>query len=347
MSTATLWITNNGRMAHMIGANHAGLALYHEGYGPTYITWDGGGRNQRSVGCGVNFKGQVDWRLGHRRADGSAAPAITAARDGFSGGLQNPRYHNFPAYACDIPVSDLAARDFDFNSSQRLWGLSIDPIVEWWGNIMAMPPDDPKRIYSKLGTWEDFDRGKGTNCCGMVALALGIGGLSGFAPPPDNMIYQDSRTLIDWVGKAVKKINTLNRERNVILSQPGYTQAEPWDTLPSLEVWKAESKVTFGARKDQIAEIDAILAGGTRPSNAPYSTLVSVLSSEVSPELKKCADLYQLCFNHLVSKPTSDRRRAVLRLAKTVEKVGNEIIHIRSSGSFSSLSGSFSSIDLD
>ena len=366
MGRATLWITNNGRAAHVIGANHAGLELDTDDEGSTYVTWDGAGRNQRSVGCGPSFKGQVAWRLGHQQRKGrdgniennEYARMTTAADEGFTkeGAFQNPKFHGFPAYSCDIPVSDLAEQGFDnFTGANNLWGLSIEPIRDWWETIMAMSPDDPKRIYSKLGTWEDFDKGKGTNCCGMVALALGIGGLSGFAEPPSNIIYQGSRTLITWVEKAVKQINKLNTERNLILSQPGYRDANAWNTLPSLEAWKAESKVTFGGRKDQIAEIDKILGGGTRPQKASYSTLVSVLSAAASADLKKYVDLYELCFNHLVSKPTSDRRRAVLKLAKTVEKVSNEILDggrrssdssSRSSASSFRSSGSFSSFDL-
>jgi hypothetical protein len=86
---------------------------------------------------------------------------------------------------------------------------------------------------------EDFDKGKGTNCCGMTALALGIGGLSAFATPPSNTVYQGSRTLIEWVEKAVKKINTLNEQRKLIRSSAEYTNPnlKAWSRMPGLETW--------------------------------------------------------------------------------------------------------------
>ena len=339
---ATLWVTNDGLMSRAIGMNHAGLELI-DGSSYTYVTWDGGGPNIRSGGAGpfgTSYKAQVDWRIGHplinQRGQVSANDQNftgqnrnTAAREGFHYLQDNPSdpFCGYTrCYACEIPVRDESAADF--TKTDVLWGLSIRRIEDWWDELLRLPLSDPKRIYSKLGTMEDFDKGKGTNCCGMTALALGIGGLSAFATPPSNIIYQGSRTLIEWVEKAVKKIDTLNEQRKLIRSSAEYTDPnlKAWSRVPDLETWKKASWVMVGSRKDQIAKIDTILKAGAPPVPQRRSTYASVLGSEQNPVLETYARLYELCFNHLASKPKSDRREAVLKLAKTVEMLSSAMI---------------------
>lgn len=340
---ATLWVTNFGLMIRMVGANHAGLELI-DGNSKTYVTWDGGGPNQSRSGCGPSYRGQAHWRLGHKivknrngeivinaNNKGDARGPVTRRQDGFTRHhvtdepLWKDEHRNaYNAYACEIPVRDESAHDF--TKTEILWGLSIKPIEKWWHELLSLSPDDPKRIYSKLGTMEDFDKGKGTNCCGMTALALGIGGLSAFATPPSNMVYQGSRTLIEWVEKAVKKINTLNTQRTLIRRAPEYAKTIAWDTLPTFKVWEAASKVMIGWRKDQIAKIDTILKAGVPPVPQRRSSFASVLGSEHNPVLEKYAELYGHCFDHLAMKPTSDRRQAVLKLAKTLEVLSTAMI---------------------
>ena len=342
---ATLWVTNGGLMTRMVGANHAGLELI-DGNSKTYVTWDGGGPNQSRSGCGPSYRGQAHWRLGHKIVknrngeivinednQGEARGPVTRRQDGFTRHRvtdeplwKDSQKNAYDAYACEIPVRDESAHDF--TKTEILWGLSIKPIEKWWHELLSLPPGDPKRIYSKLGTMEDFDKGKGTNCCGMTALALGIGGLSAFATPPSNIIYQGSRTLIDWVEKAVKKIDTLNEQRKLIRSSAEYTNPnlKAWSRVPDLETWKKASWVMVGSRKDQIAKIDTILKAGVPPVPQQRSSLASVLGSEQNPVLETYARLYELCFNHLASKPKSDRREAVLKLAKTVEMLSSAMI---------------------
>lgn len=339
---ATLWVTNDGLMSRAIGMNHAGLELI-DGSSYTYVTWDGGGPNIRSGGAGpfgTSYKAQVDWRIGHplinQRGQVSANDQNftgqnrnTAKREGFHYLQDNPSdpFCGYTrCYACEIPVRDESAADF--TKTDVLWGLSIRRIEDWWDELLRLPLSDPKRIYSKLGTMEDFDKGKGTNCCGMTALALGIGGLSAFATPPSNIIYQGSRTLIEWVEKAVKKIDTLNEQRKLIRSSAEYTDPnlKAWSRVPDLETWKKASWVMVGSRKDQIAKIDTILKAGVPPVPQRRSSYASVLGSEQNPVLETYARLYELCFNHLASKPKSDRREAVLKLAKTVEMLSSAMI---------------------
>ena len=321
-------------MTRMVGANHAGLELI-DGISKTYVTWDGGGPNNRSLGAGpsgASFRGQAHWRLGHvlvkdrngaevinQDKNGELVGPVTRRRDGFRRHkiTDEPLFRGDDAYACDITVRDESTHDF--TQIKILWGLSIKPIEKWWQELLCMSPNDPKRIYSKLGTMEDFDKGKGTNCCGMTALALGIGGLSSFAKPPSNIIYQGSRTLIDWVEKAVEKIDTLNAQRELIRSAPEYANTIAWDTLPTFKVWEAASKVMIGWRKDQIAKIDTILKAGVPSVPQQRSSFANVLGSDQNSLFEKYAELYGHCFDHLAMKPTSDRRKAVLKLAKTLE----------------------------
>jgi hypothetical protein len=336
---ATLWVTNGGLVSRLVGANHAGLELIND-HSTTYVTWNGGGRNESRSGCGPSYRGQADWRLGHAmikdrngaivaNLDKDNKPQrMTSRKDGFHLVTDGPQHDGYPCYKCDIPVCDEPVHGLihDFTKTNILWGLSITPIERWWHELLALPPGDPKRIYSKLGTVEDFDKGKGTNCCGMTALALGIGGLSAFAKPPSNIIYQGSRTLIAWVETAVEKINTLNTQRNFIRSAPEYKNATAWEAMPTLATWVSESKVMIGARKEQIAQIDTILRAGVVGVAAQPDRLVSILGAEENSVLEKYARLYELCFNHLASKPKSDRRKAVLKLAKTVENLSIAMI---------------------
>jgi len=96
--------------------------------------------------------------------------------------------------------------------------------------------------------------------------------------------------------------------------------------LPTFKVWEAASKVMIGWRKDQIAKIDTILKAGVPPVPQRRSSFASVLGSEHNPVLEKYAELYGHCFDHLAMKPTSDRRQAVLKLAKTLEVLSTAMI---------------------
>jgi hypothetical protein len=155
------------------------------------------------------------------------------------------------------------------------------------------------------------------NCAGMVAIALRVGGLGLFAKPPTNRLYQDARTLSDWVEKAAGRIREMNELHDNfqmdILRDPDMRAkgGRPRErTVPTLEEWKKESDkgiAFFARRKDQIEKIDGVIR--------LYHSL------PVDKQWARLGCMHKILwyvYHHLTQKANSDRHLAVLRLAVRV-----------------------------
>jgi len=250
----------------------------------------------------------------------------------------------------DIPI---IGRDvLDARADGPAWGLQCDVVCRWWIRMLQLPPDSPQRRFNFHAKMHDTAK----NCAATVAKALYVGGLANYAPPPKNLWYQGMNTLRRWAQRANERIAYLNHQRQILMSSEdwrhinSYVGPQPFDfmgacELPTLDEWKRMSRVraTFrtglARRHDQIAEIDRILPlyhaarrleQDQNPDNDEnYFEDTEELLSDSKSWLNYMAAIQEQCFFHLTSKPRSDRRFAVLQLAKLIHQalVGNTRFH--------------------
>ena len=204
-------------------------------------------------------------------------------------GLQ--RYHVPANHTFDVPIRS--------PGHQNLFGVSVHRMERFWTRFLNLPPGHKKRRYAMLSTHN--------NCNGVVVDALLEGGLQCYAGPPINFIYQDARTLVQWVEKATSRIKQMNAMDRAVRGQGhGSSGLLPWRTVPTLKEWKkvSDKGIAFYARrKDQVAKIDWTLDQYHRVG--PKHTGCRLMLLQVI--------LYYIC-SHLSRKPNSDRREAVLNL---------------------------------
>jgi hypothetical protein len=207
-----------------------------------------------------------------------------------------------PNYAFDIPVSVVPARNADDN----LFGVSVHRMERFWKHVLMLPPGHPNRRYAALSTR--------LNCNGVVVDALLVGGLGMFAKPPSNCIYQDARTLVEWVEKATGRIKEMNKQHAEIMQVVGGSN-DPIRfadrTIPTYEQWKKDSDkgiAFYARRKEQIEQIDMYIRLYHRALRENNKRMQADFLFLMQMEI----------YSHLTRKPKSDRRQAVLNLAKRV-----------------------------
>ena len=337
-----------GKMINAMGFGHAGLHC-DRGMRPFYVTWDGTAAgadwnaSQRAAykvtpfvsmpaHMRVGFSELINRRTNTTRINPMGwdqATALTAQED-FGAGR-----HGI-SKQIDIPVK--AAGGVAFDAADNLFGIDVEAIWTWWFEILNLDPEDPRRMYRKCATM----RAGPTNCCGMVGRALQIGGLDVYASSPSNLFYQGTATLISWVDKAVARINELNQQRVALLGSPEFDQAPRWNfgepqadfsyhsELPDVNEWKRRSavqaslKTGLARRHEQVAEIDRLLPlyhAARQDAKRQAGAIGATALDQPLPDtgwMNYLTLIHHLCYDHLASKPTSDRRAAVLALVKVI-----------------------------
>jgi hypothetical protein len=322
---ATLCIWLPGGYRHVLGAGHGGLEVEDEKGKTFYVTWlpaNAGGSiaQKRMVSLqGMEPHKKVGFKKIRNPADGKiidndqargSGNEVTLEMDKAAHNFMNPNFHangviGPPHYMIDIPVAQLPGRE----PGRKLFGVSIRGIKRYWKNLLALPPDHPERVYGMLSTTR--------NCNAVVAEALMAGGLWMYATPPDNVVFQDARTLLRWVETARDRIEAMNEEHDVIAQQlaiSGRLLGRQQQTIPTLKEWQTESDkgISFwSSRIEQVAMLDRLIplyhqarARNDRPMEFHY-----LMGMQVQIYL------------HLTRKPKSDRRQAVLNLARRVYAV--------------------------
>jgi hypothetical protein len=250
--------------------------------------------NDHARGTGKEVSLQSDMRAHRRLANAEAAEM----------GITLP-----PQYMIDLPAALLPPRE-----GEPLFGVSIRGIKRYWTRLLALPPDHPERIYGMLSPTR--------NCNAVVAEALMAGGLWMYATPPDNTLFQDARTLLRWAEKARDRIEAMNNEYNAIapqLARSGGLLDAHNRTIPTLKEWQTESDkgISFWSRRiEQVATLDYLItlyhradASGDRPAKCHILMAMQVQ-----------------IYSHLTRKPKSDRRQAVLNLARRVYAVLGQLL---------------------
>jgi hypothetical protein len=284
------------KVAQLLGAGHAGLDLLVRGQ-PVYITWYFGATDNScapivgnaDAGMTLGFDTYRDRKTGQVVPNEHALDKVSYRRVTLD--REKVTYRGDPTYTIEIPVFD---RD--------QWGISVDRILRWWRWLMARPPEHPLRQYSMLSVEK--------NCCAMTRLALEVGGLDLFEPPPENFFYQGTRTLLQWTRTAAARIEKLNSCR-ATLETAWKSAIKPQDAarMPSVKEWHDKSYVgVFARRKEQIAELDGLLA-------RYHAAATQKNQAEVGKILR---GMYLICYWHMINKPKSDRHAAVLWLAACI-----------------------------
>ena len=340
-ASATLYLWHTSFFTKMIGGGHAGLDIVNGG-STRYVTWlpslasgsgpcrGGGEANQR---LGFEFvrnrhSGQVERNQQHafnaRATNPYAQGPHTLADE-----TDIFHAHDFEA---DIPAHDTVGG--------AVWGLNVDAIERWWLEILRLPPGHPRREFVTLSFAQDTEASSGRNCCSTVTEALLVGGLERFHSAPSNVLYQGSSSLKRWVEKAVARIATLNQQRAALIASAEYQHAQAFpgapqadldgvDDLPELGAWKNASRVESGLRtgiarrKEQVAEIDRLLPlyHASRGRVNQRDILPHQPGDPQERWLVLLGDIQTQCYDHLVQKRGSDRRAAMVSLARSVMNV--------------------------
>jgi hypothetical protein len=308
---------------YALGIGHGGLKIKTAEGNKYYITWLNGkaGGSSGSAGSGGGFTSQsreASRRVGFaviKDRDGQIVPNPNALGSGQTFGFKDDRKANVfrfpelqglvnempPNYALDLPVADPSFATPDATP----FGVNVRRIERYWKSLLALPPGHRDRRFGALS--------KRHNCNGVVVEALLVGGLWMYADPPENLIYQDARTLLRWVEKAKARIDAMNRHyqdlSQDLLGLPPLADEDR--QIPSLKEWKQDSEknVRFYARRiDQVARLDELIPvyHKARRAGNNHKALNTLLRMQ-----------WQI-YEHLATKPRSDRRQAVLRLAQRV-----------------------------
>ena len=266
----------------------------------------------------------------------------------FSLESETAQFRSVPDFQIPIIGQDV----LDARTTGPAWGIQCDVICRWWIQMLQLPPDSPQRQFNFHAKMHDTAK----NCAAMVAKALHVGGLANYAPPPTNIWSQGMVTLRKWAERANQRIAFLNTQRQVLMASEewnhidSYIGPQPFDfmgacELPTLDEWKRMSKVKssfrtgLARRHEQIAEIDRLLvqyhhARAVEHELNPiddenYFEDTEELLENTSSWVNLMASIQEQCFFHLTTKPRSDRRFAVVQLAKLINNAlrGNTRFH--------------------
>lgn len=321
-ATVCIWLP--GGYKHVLGAGHGGLEVEDDSGKTFYVTWlpanSGGSIAQKRLFTlqGMEANKKVGFKTIRDRTTGQVVANDQARGTGKEVNLQsdmaahnfmNPNFHangvvGPPHYMIDLPARKLPPRE-----GEDLFGVSIRGIKRYWKKLLALPPDHPERNYGMLSTTR--------NCNAVVAEALMAGGLWMYATPPDNTFFQDARTLLRWVETARDRIEAMNNEYNTIapqLARSGGLLNPQEQTIPTLKEWQTESDkgISFWSRRiEQVATLDFLI------------TLYhqAHASEDRCKEYQVLMAMQVQIYSHLTQKPKSDRRQAVLNLARRVYAV--------------------------
>jgi hypothetical protein len=310
MASAIVFIWANFREwdYQKLGVGHAGLQIMTHTGMVYYITW------MKSKHASLLLKQEASSRVGFAAIRNKAGQVVP-----------NEHAHGTPGantFAQELAFYGPSFRDINVpvRDGHTLFGLCMDRVESFWKRVLSLPPGHDLRRFGLISTR--------SNCAGTVATTLLVGGLGLFAKPPNNSIYQDARTLSEWVTKAAGRIDQMNdlhdMFRTAILGNEvmGANGGPPRErTVPTLEEWKKESDkgiAFYARRKEQVEMIDSAIRHYHRTPLADMWTRLGWMHK-----------ILWFVYNHLTRKPNSDRRLAVLRLAvrihAAVEDLSKEV----------------------
>lgn len=348
MIKVLIWENSWGPLA-MKHPGHAAVAVMKGAHAAPYVSWwptegkgtEAGRAAQEQHGFRPGMKKTIEEdfiaELGPRARTalgGGAAPRPGQFQDSTDFYVANRIYVDdsqgdwmkAPTQVISIQTCD----DIDDEAAgRRILGLNESNIADWWelytNNVINPAAHHEYNFVSKR-----------YNCASVAMAALLAGGSALFEKPSKQWFYYSPNDIRDYARKLSRKIALVNTQaqavQNGILTEfrKYQTQSrqqfgidylhntgaqsnrivEIWRT----EEWRRQSAVTFGRRKEQIQRIDEAMVaywtfgeGWTQSNFLNKAIHIGVILEEVQ--------------SHLIEKPKSDRREAVLKL-------GSQCMHV-------------------
>lgn len=261
---------------------HAALKIRNDGMKAYASWWPGEG-----AGLGDAFRGQAGERgdylsdrtdeiaesTNRRLLAGQFAP-----RDGQRLLRVNDRnnstafdYGQQPTQKVYLPGAGVAGKPF---------GLIVSPVYNWWTIKFVHEGDD--RTYQLAS--------RTRSCAGVVREALKRGGAKAFVDAPESSGWATPAEILNWAISLDAKLTDLNmryqRLKMQVQMQVGARHQllyrEGYGDLPSVDLWRRDSRRPNGTRGDNVRSIDQHLGRYYRHRAQPldeYDGLVKQLKS--------------------------------------------------------------------
>jgi len=214
---------------------------------------------------------------------------------------RNMAWVKLPDEVIELPVS----------TADNPIGLSEEAITDWWRLFSS--DLGYKHVYQFVS--------KKINCASIVMAALTVGGSRSFVKPDRQFMYYAPNDVDTYARKVAKKIAKI---RGVVESTPPLTESPTGTTysvvsvygkdIPTPAEWKKMSRVRIGRRHSQVAAIDNLMDEYWQLGDHWTTTNCNQKSIKLYMMLEQIQD-------HISSKPTSDRRAAVIKLGRKILEV--------------------------
>jgi hypothetical protein len=201
------------------------------------------------------------------------------------------------------------------------FGLNVQNMIDWWELYKTTKLQNNVHQYRFIS--------KRFNCASIAIAALLAGGAGIFVKPPKPWIYYSPNDIRDYVRLLDTKLQRVNREAATINAQKLATYRDftssrnplnntapldpnSRDQRDDIEIWRTaewlrQSSVMIGRRKEQVAEIDRLM-------NLYWGAGDKWTIPNVGEKSRCIAEILTQVQSHIITKPTSDRRKAVLTL---------------------------------
>ncbi len=184
------------------------------------------------------------------------------------------------------------------------FGLDLARMAEWWSLFKIYPHGKFKMVS------------KHSNCSGVAAAALKVGGAEQFAKAPGAIFSLDPNQIAKWARQIRAEIDARNEDAKrmaMFLAESGEYAPETITEVMSFADWTTLSNKNMGGlhlRSEKIKQIDRLLR--------QYHALVWGDRDANLQKIQVLRDLMAPIHHHLGHKPGSKRGDAVLKLGKQV-----------------------------
>lgn len=229
--------------------------------------------------------------------------------DGFTVHNQYAQWVKQPDETLTIPSVDDRS-----NPERASIGLSEKNIEDWWTLFSEKRVGYFNQRYKMISN--EY------NCASVVMMALVAGGCDLFMKHDRASIYYTPNQLMSYGHRLSDRIHEINEQAQMVnasllanharvspdsRSQFGSCNPDSTGDIWSATAWRMESAVRIGRRKEQIAQIDRLIADYW--AAGPVWNEANKVEKAV-----KLRDILRQVQSHIVEKPNSDRRESVLKL---------------------------------
>lgn len=319
-----IWHNASGIKAHG-HPGHAALAITNGANIESYVSWwpedqDDKQDKQRGYTQGGISTVNNDYLMemgdnarARLRAGATPRPGQTKSEsiqeDGFNVINRYGQWLKRPDVVLTVPAVDDRS-----NPERATIGLCEKNIEDWWRLYSEKRLGYFKQKYSMASTKH--------NCAAIVMAALIAGGCDLFLKhdkacfyylPNDIMNYGTKlRNAIESINNRAQTVNASLLSNHVRISpdsrsQFGSINPDGQGDLWTVDQWRRTSAVSFGRRKEQILQMDQHLT-------EYWATGQQWTDANRAEKARHVRNIIQAVQSHIIEKPNSDRREAVLKL---------------------------------